>query len=105
MKLYMGVTPDDFELPMAVCANPEELGSIFGVSRYVVYTETSKYRNGRCLPSDGVKRGVRFVDVDIDASDNGNELPENKEIEPDVTEEVVADPAWDFDNNGWRFRN
>lgn len=99
MKLYMGVTPDKFELPIAVFETGKELAERFGVSSSVIYCEISRQKKGGRYQNDGRKRGVRFIGVEIEDYDPEEGLPK----ETNETEEVITDPAWDFDGNAWRF--
>lgn len=58
MKLYMAVTPDEFELPLAVCKTARELGEKFGVSESVVYSSITKKLSGKT-------NGRKFIRVEV----------------------------------------
>lgn len=62
MNLYLAVTPDKYELPIAVRDNPTDLGNIFGVTRTTV--STSIHKN-----SPGKRSGVKFIRVEVDDED------------------------------------
>lgn len=55
--MYMAVTPDKYELPLAVCDTARELGALFGVSANLIQSSISKNQSGR-------NRGYKFVKVD-----------------------------------------
>lgn len=54
--MYMAVTPDKYELPLAVCDTAGELGAKFGVSANLIQSSISKNQSGR-------NRGFKFVKV------------------------------------------
>lgn len=54
--LWLAVTPDKYELPLAVAESSEKLGKIYGLSKKTV---ASMVRYG----SDGSKSGHKFVKV------------------------------------------
>lgn len=57
--LWLAVTPDKYELPLAVCDTSKELGLLFGISGVTVK---------RCIDqgSDGSRSGRKFVKVRIE---------------------------------------
>lgn len=57
MKIYMQVTKDEYELPLAVATNPAELSRITGKSIGAIQRAISRHRQG-------IKSG--FVKVVID---------------------------------------
>lgn len=57
-KLYMAVTPDKFELPLAVADSLEELSKITGIARGNIAANISKGRSGG-------KIGMKFVRVQV----------------------------------------
>ena len=60
MTLYMAVTPDEYELPMAVSDTAAELARKFGIKENYIYKMIwggSKW---------GRYKGIRFVKVVID---------------------------------------
>lgn len=66
MKVYMGVTPDKYELPIAMFDSPRELAIRFGVSQNCVNSEISRNKNGGRYRNDGRRRGVRFIRIEIE---------------------------------------
>lgn len=46
MKLYLKVTKDRYELPLAVADSPRELAKMIGVSRDTINTALSKVKAG-----------------------------------------------------------
>lgn len=57
--LWLAVTPDKYELPLAVEESSEKLGRIYGLSKKTV---ASMVRRG----ADGKRNGHKFVKVRID---------------------------------------
>lgn len=55
----MAVTTDRYELPLAVCGSPDELGKCFGMSGNSVLV--SLWRN-----ETGKRRGAKFIRVKIE---------------------------------------
>lgn len=57
--LWLAVTPDRYELPLAVCDTSQELGMLFGISGVTVK---------RCIDqnADGSRSGRKFVKVRIE---------------------------------------
>ena len=46
MALYMMVTKDKYELPLAVAGSATELSRMTGVPEMQIYSQASKYRHG-----------------------------------------------------------
>lgn len=59
MKLYMAVTPDEYELPIAVCKDIHELAKVFGIKPQSVSEAISKNRPGK-------KTGAKFIRIEIE---------------------------------------
>lgn len=59
MTLYMAVTPDKYELPLAVEAYAEDIAELFGTTKSAVYSSVSVDRSGK-------RKGIKFVKVKID---------------------------------------
>lgn len=57
-KMYMAVTPDELELPLAVADSLEELAEITGFAKSSISCSLSRNRSG-------TKHGVKFVRVQI----------------------------------------
>ena len=55
--MYMAVTSDKYELPLAVCDTARELGALFGVSANLIQSSISKNLSGK-------NKGFKFVKVD-----------------------------------------
>lgn len=66
MKVYMGVTPDKYELPIAIFDSARELALRFGVSQNCVNSEISRNAKGGRYINDGRVRGVRFIRVEFE---------------------------------------
>ena len=58
-KLYLAVTPDEFELPLFVADTAKELGDHYGVTANVISSSISHQKNGRTS-------GRKFIRVEID---------------------------------------
>lgn len=58
-KLYLAVTPDRYELPLAVCLSADELGRIFGVKGHTVLANL-------CRKESGIKRGAKFIRIEVE---------------------------------------
>ena len=59
MTLYMAVTPDEYELPIAVADGPTELARKFNLNKSTVLGSIIRKQNGKT-------RGIRFERVEID---------------------------------------
>lgn len=57
-KVYMAVTPDKLELPIAVADSLEMLSEITGIAKGSIASSISKERSGK-------KNGMKFVSVQI----------------------------------------
>lgn len=57
--LWLAVTPDEYELPLAVEESAEKLGKIYGLSKKTV---ASMIRNG----ANGKRNGHKFVKVRVE---------------------------------------
>ena len=64
MKIYMKVTRDKYQLPIAVADSPKELGKMCGCSANSVSSAISRLKSGQL-------HRPRFVCVDVD--DEGGE--------------------------------
>ena len=61
MKLYMAVTADKYELPIAVCDNARELGQAIGLKQGDIYCRLS-----RPEANNGKRVGMRIVRVEVE---------------------------------------
>ena len=61
--VYMAVSPDRYELPIAVRDTAAELGKLFGISRTTVLSNIADGRSG-------VRRGAKFVKTYIEEGEN-----------------------------------
>jgi hypothetical protein len=59
MKLYIYVTRDEFELPLAIADTQTELARMVGVSQRTIASTLCKYRKGEY-------KSTRFREVEID---------------------------------------
>lgn len=57
MKLYMGVTPDKYELPLCVADTVVELARLNRMTPSAVYTNI--YNN-----QDGTRNGIKFLKLE-----------------------------------------
>lgn len=60
MKLWVAVTQDEYELPVAVADTARELAEMFGVKTMTVISDVSRYRRKQ------MKTRFRCVDVEDD---------------------------------------
>ena len=58
MTLYMAVTPDKYELPIAVEVNLEDIAELFGMSVNSVASSIAKNRSGK-------RKGVKFLRIEV----------------------------------------
>lgn len=58
MTLYMAVTPDKYELPIAVETTLEDLGELFGTSTNSIASAIAKNRSGK-------RKGVKFLRIEV----------------------------------------
>jgi len=56
--LWLAVTPDQYELPLAVADTAEQLGALFGLTRGSVINLASKN-------APGTRAGRKFVKVEV----------------------------------------
>ena len=59
MTLYMAVTPDEYELPIAVENTVFDLAEMYNTTSSTILTSISRNRSGK-------RRGAKFVKVEID---------------------------------------
>ena len=59
MKIYMEVTRDKYEFPIAMADSPGALAEMCGVSKNCVCSSCSHYKSGRYKRS-------RFISVEVD---------------------------------------
>jgi hypothetical protein len=55
--IYIGVTPDELELPLVVADNLQELSELTGLSKEVLTVAISSDKHHK---NSGCKRGIRF---------------------------------------------
>lgn len=58
-KIYMEITQDEYELPIAIADNAQELAEICGTNSGSIYTSCSRRARG-------IYKKSRFVSVEID---------------------------------------
>lgn len=63
-KIYMAVTPDRIELPLAVGGSPSELSYLTGVPVRYIHTAINRKQSG-------TQRGMKFVRVEIEEGEDG----------------------------------
>lgn len=56
--MYMAVTTDKYELPLAVADTARELGKLLNVSGNLIHSSISKNQNGKA-------RKMRFLKIDL----------------------------------------
>lgn len=59
MTLYMAVTPDEYELPIAVESTVFDLAEMYNTTSSTILTSISRNRSGK-------RRGAKFVKVEIE---------------------------------------
>lgn len=69
MKLYMAVTPDEYELPMEIAETPSELARKVGVHRSSVSNAISRRKRG--CQSRKSKRMTKYWFVTVEVDDDG----------------------------------
>lgn len=62
-KLYLAVTPDRYELPLAVCLSADELGRCFGMKGCSVLRDIWR-------KSEGKMRGAKFIRIEVEEDEN-----------------------------------
>lgn len=68
MKLYMAVTADKYELPIAVSSQIYYLARMIGRSTKTVSEELSRVRNGR-TDTNGKIKGYVLMEVEVEDDD------------------------------------
>ena len=68
MTLYMAVTADKYELPIAVSSQIYYLARMLGKSERRVSGELSRIRNGRAS-TNGRRRGYVLMEVEVEDDD------------------------------------
>ena len=68
MTLYMAVTADKYELPIAVSSQIYYLARMLGKSERRVSEELSRIRNGR-VDANGRLRGYVLMEVEVEGDD------------------------------------
>ena len=68
MMLYMAVTADKYELPIAVSSQIYYLARMLGKSTRTVSEELSRIRNGR-VDTNGRRRGYVLMEVEVEDDD------------------------------------
>lgn len=66
MKLYMGVTPDKYELPLCVADTVTELARMYRMTPSAIYTNIYNHQ-------DGTRNGVKFLKIEFNEEDLCNE--------------------------------
>ena len=69
MKLYMAVTPDEYELPVMIEETPSKLASKCGVSRDAVPNAISRRKRGR--QSRKSQKMTKYWYVTVEVEDDG----------------------------------
>ena len=59
MILYMGVTPDEYELPLCVSDTAAELARMYGMTPNAVYCNI-------CNNQDGTRNGIKFLRIEVE---------------------------------------
>lgn len=72
MKLYMGVTPDKYELPLFVADSLKELSKMSGFDYDSVRHLISKRSSGK-------NKGIKFIKITIDEEKEWNLKTKQKE--------------------------
>ena len=63
MTIYMAVTSDKYELPIAIADSGEELAKLLGVTRGSIYSYVSREKNGTSKRGKKAPFLVRKVDI------------------------------------------
>lgn len=69
MKLYMAVTPDEYELPVMIAETPSKLARMCGVNRCSVSNAISRRKRGRQSRKSQKMTKCWFVTVEVDDED------------------------------------
>lgn len=62
--IYLGVTPDELELPLVIAGNLQELSEITGLTKAAL---SSAIHFDKKSKKSGQKRGMRFRKLEIDS--------------------------------------
>ena len=62
-EIWMLVTDDIYELPLAIASNPQELADKAGVTKMAVLSGANRYRSGKLLHS-------RYNRISLEDNDN-----------------------------------
>ncbi|MDD4564800.1 MAG: hypothetical protein PHE79_04915 [Eubacteriales bacterium] len=62
-RLYLAVTPDRYELPIAVCQSADELGQCLGV-------EGKTILKNLCRKESGKRRGYKLMRIEVGEDEN-----------------------------------
>ena len=73
MKLYMGVTPDKYELPLFVADSLKELSKMSGFDYDSVRHLISKRSSGK-------NKGIKFIKITIDEVEEWHKVKRWKQI-------------------------
>ncbi len=68
MMLYMAVTADKYELPIAVSSQIYHLARMIGRNTKAVSEELSRVRNGN-FDTNGRRRGYVLMEVEVEGDD------------------------------------
>ncbi|SMB86395.1 hypothetical protein SAMN00017477_0892 [Peptoniphilus asaccharolyticus DSM 20463] len=68
MILYLGVTTDEFELPLCVSDTAAELARMYGMTPNAVYCNI--YNN-----QDGTRNGIKFLRIEVEDETHEKENP------------------------------
>ena len=66
MILYMGVTTDEYELPLCVSDTAAELARMYGMTPNAVYCNLYNNQTGR-------NNGIKFLKIEIDEEEQWEE--------------------------------
>ena len=65
MKLYMCVTADDLEMPLAIADSAAELGSLIGMKREAILEYIAKAKNPKSRLK-GNRLGYKLLRIEVD---------------------------------------
>lgn len=66
MKIWLAVTQDEYQLPIAVAGTAQELAEIMGVKRITIISSVSRGRREIRKTNRGVRRKYFCVEVEND---------------------------------------
>lgn len=66
MRIWMEVTPDEYELPIKVADSGGELARMCGLSRDAIYSSISHYNNRERKTDKRRPQKRKFVSVEVD---------------------------------------